>query len=57
MLKFLENNLPDKLKNQQYASLKCELAEIYDKFIEGVRVQDRCQVKDYYEIKNLINFF
>ena len=57
MLKFLENNLPDKLKNQQYASLKCELDEIYDKFIEGVRVQDRCQVKDYYEIKNLINFF
>ena len=57
MLKFLENNLPDKLKNQQYASLKCEIDEIYDKFIEGVRVQDRCQVKDYYEIKNLINFF
>ena len=30
-LKFLENNLTDNLKKQQYELLKCELDEIYDK--------------------------
>ena len=37
-LKFLENNLTDNLKKQQYELLKCELDEIYDKIAEGVRV-------------------
>ena len=42
-LKFLENNLTDNLKKQQYGLLKCELDEIYDKIAEGVRVRSRCQ--------------
>ena len=42
-LKFLENNLTDNLKKQQYELLKCELDEIYDKVAEGVRVRSRCQ--------------
>ena len=42
-LKFLENNLTDNLKKQQYELLKCELDEIYDKIAEGVRVRSRCQ--------------
>ena len=43
MLKFLENNLTDNLKKQQYGLLKCKLHEIYDKIAEGVRVRSRCQ--------------
>ena len=42
-MKFLENNLTDNLKNQQYKLLKCELDEIYDKISDGVRVRSRCQ--------------
>ena len=42
-LKFLENNLTDNLKKQQYELLKCELDEIYDKIAEGVIVRSRCQ--------------
>ena len=42
-LKFLENNLTDNLKKQQYGLLKCELDEIYEKIAEGVRVRSRCQ--------------
>ena len=41
-LKFLENNLTDNLKKQQYG-LKCELDGIYDKIAECVRVRSRCQ--------------
>ena len=42
-LKFLEKNLTDNLKKQQYGLLKCELDEIYDKIAEGVRVRSRYQ--------------
>ena len=42
-LNFLENNLTDNLKKQQYELLKCELDEIYDKIAEGVIVRSRCQ--------------
>ena len=42
-LKFLENNLTDNLKKQQYELLKCERDEIYDKIADAVRVRNRCQ--------------
>ena len=37
-LEFLENDLTDNLKKQQYELLKCELDELYNKIAEGVRV-------------------
>ena len=54
-LKFLENNLTENLKKQQYELLKCELDEIYDKIAEGVRVRSRCQ--QYEEGEKSIKFF
>ena len=54
-LKFLENNLPDNLKKQQYELLKCELDEIYDKIAEGVRVRSRCQQYEIGENKFFLN--
>ena len=51
-LKFLENNLTDNLKKQQYGFLKCELDEIYDKIAEGVRVRSRCQQYEEREKSN-----
>ena len=42
-LKFLENNLTDNLKKQQYELLKCEGDQICDKIAECVRVRRRCQ--------------
>ena len=42
-MKFLENNLTDNLKKQQYELLKCELDEIYEKIAEGARVRSRYQ--------------
>ena len=55
MLKFLENNLTDNLKKQQYKLLKRELDERYDKIAEGVRVQSRCQ--EYEEGEKSNKFF
>ena len=55
MLKFLENNLTDNLKKQQYKLLKCELDKIYDKIAEGVRVRSRC--KQYEEGEKSNKFF
>ena len=54
-LKFLENNLTDNLKKQQYKLLKRELDERYDKIAEGVRVQSRCQ--EYEEGEKSNKFF
>ena len=50
-LKFLENNLTDNLKRQQYELLICELDEIYDKIAEGVRVRRRGQQYERRKIK------
>ena len=54
-LKFLENNLTDNLKKQQHELLKCELDEIYDRIVEGVRVRNRCQ--EYEEGEKSNKFF
>ena len=51
-LEFLENNLTDDLKKQQYELLKCELDGIYNKIAEGVRVQSRCQENEEGEKSN-----
>ena len=44
-LKFLENNMTDNLKKQQYELLKYELDEIYDKIAEGVRDVDASNMR------------
>ena len=44
-LKFLENNLTDNLKKQQYELLRYELDEIYDKIAEGVKDVDASNMR------------
>ena len=44
-LKFLENNLTDNLRKQQYELLRYELDEIYDKIAEGVKDVDASNMR------------
>ena len=43
MLKILETNLTESIKNTEYDLIKCDLDEIYDKIAKGIRFLSRCK--------------